>query len=208
MSESSSEEWEDCDDPEEAIEIFYDTLFGFAEVMVHLCTEEETIHPKKYAGKVKPSTKIIVVKGLLELFTKERLMQHYVNYVLTWKKKIDDRDDKFFLENDHIYPNAPESEIEFFRDLWRPNSTFHLSDVEKESVYEYFDIMLHYCEVWKNLSGYTAFWDLVPIVEKYDETKAYDYIMENYNIEEFDDFGYGPYDEFLAKYMPDSHNES
>jgi hypothetical protein len=123
--------------------------------------EEEKLHPQKYVKKLKPSAKIAVITALMRIWdnNKSRLAEHYVNYVLNWSKYIEDRNDDFFLKNDHIYPRAPKEDIEFFRDLFRPTSTFHLSNVEKESVYEYFDIMIHYCTVWKKMTNYKADWE-------------------------------------------------
>lgn len=160
--DNSEEEWEPVETPIEAAKILQDTIFEFAAVILKLCVEEEELHPSKYANKTKPSTKIRVVTILMRVWDNNpgRLAEHYVNYVLNWKKYIDERNDRFFLENDHIYPRAPKEDIEFFRDLWRPNSTFHLNKIEKESVYEYFDIMIHYCQAWKDMSNYKAVWEM------------------------------------------------
>jgi hypothetical protein len=157
--DDSSDEWEETKTPQEARDIFVKTVFEFSLVILKLCEQEEKEHPKKYENKLKPSIKIKIITKLLEIFDHDRLILHYVNYVLGWKKYIDDRNDRFFLENDHIYPGAPKADIEFFRDLWRPNSTFHLTTDEKEAVYIYFDTMLHYCEDWKTKTGFVADWE-------------------------------------------------
>ncbi len=158
---SDSDEWTEVKTPDEAAQILHETIFEFAEVVLNLCLEEEKLHPQKYATKIKPSTKIRVVAALLKIWdnNKERLAEHYVNYVLNWKSEIDDREDRFFLENNHIYPGAPAEDIEFFRDLFRKNSTFHVTDDEKESIYEYFDTMIHFCQCWKDMTGYIAKWE-------------------------------------------------
>jgi hypothetical protein len=155
----SEDDWETVETPAEAITILHTTVFEFTQVILKLCLEDEKKNPRKYANKTKPSVKINVITALLKIFSPERLMQHYVNYVLNWRKYIDNRDDKFFLENDHIYPGAPKEDIEFFRDLWRPKSSFHLNDLEKDSVYEYFDSMIHYCQTWKDMTGFVAKWE-------------------------------------------------
>lgn len=161
VDNSSEEEWEEVDTPGEAAEILHATIFEFASVIYQLCLEDERLHPKKYEGKLKPSAKIAVTTALMKIWdnNKERLSEHYVNYVLNWKQMIDERNDRFFLENDHIYPNAPAEDIAFFRQLWLPNSTFHLSPDEKSVVYDYFDTMIHYCQRWKDMKGYVATWE-------------------------------------------------
>lgn len=161
VDSSGEEEFEEVETPEEAAEIVHQTVFEFANIILKLCEEEERVHPNKYknTGKVLPSTKIKFITGLLKVFTKERLVTHYTNYVLNWRKYIDNRKVKIFLENDAIYPGAPKEDIEFFRDLWRPESKFHLGDTEKESVFEYFDTMVHYCQVWKDMTGFVAQWE-------------------------------------------------
>jgi hypothetical protein len=158
---SEEDEWAQVDTPGEAAEILHSTIFEFANVIYQLCTEDERLHPKKYEGKLKPSAKIAVVTTLMRIWdnNKGRLAEHYVNHVLNWKQMIKDRNDNFFLENDYIYPNAPKEDVEFFRTLWLPNSTFHLSTDEKEVVYEYFDTMIHYCQQWKDMTGYVAKWE-------------------------------------------------
>ena len=159
--DGSDDEWEPVESALGAAKILQETIFEFAAVIKNLCIQEEELHPKKYLDKTKPSTKIAVVTVLMRIWDNNpgRLAEHYVNYVLNWEQYIKDRNDRFFLENDHIYPRAPKEDIEFFRDLWRPNSTFHLSKDEKESVYEYFDTMIHYCKQWKKHSNYIAGWE-------------------------------------------------
>lgn len=161
MDSDGEIDYEPVTTKDEASDILHQTIFEFAQAVLNLCLQDEKSHPKKYEGKMKPSTKIRVVTVLLQCWDKNRnrLSEHYVNYVLGHKQKIDARDDNFFLHNDHIFPGAGKEDIEFFRDLWRPGSTFHLSKVEKESVYEYFDIMMHYCQRWKEITGYVAAWE-------------------------------------------------
>lgn len=204
MSEdSSSEEWIECETKEEALKEFYDAVFTFANIILKLCLEEERKNPKRYEDKKPPSDRIKMVKGLLELMPSDILCIHYVNYVLTWREKIEEHNDVFFLENDHIYPGAPKDFVEFFRDLWRPDSVFHLTEMEKDSVYEYFEAMINFCDQWKKMAGYTAAWELANIVREKGEDKAYKYIMSTYNVDEFEDFGFSEWDEFMAKWCSD-----
>lgn len=159
--DDSDDGWDVVETSAEAAEILHSTIFDFAAIILKICIKDEAKYPKKYEGKSKPSIKIKLMTSLMKCWdnNKERLAEHYVNYVLNWKKYIDERNEKFFLENDHIYPNAPKEDIEFFRDLWRPNSTYHLNKVEKNSVFEYFDIMIHYSAEWKRLKNYVAVWE-------------------------------------------------
>jgi len=160
MDSEDEESWEQVETDTEAAQIFRGTVFDLAGILLNLCLEEEKKHAWKYTnGKTKSSTKILVLKGLLELFASERLCEHYVEFIIIYKQRIDDRDDSFFLENDDIFPGAPPDDIKFFRDLWRPDSDFHLNPNEKESVFEYFDTMLHYCAEWKRLAKYVARWE-------------------------------------------------
>lgn len=161
-AESSYESEVVAESAEEAAEILFETMIEFADVVLNLVKEDEKNYSSKYRKMVvKPSTKIVVITGLLKLFNskKERLCIHYTDYVLNWKDQIVKRNDKFFLENDHIFPGAPKEDIEFFRDIWRPNSTFALTPNEKEVVFEYFDTMIDFCEQWKEFTGYTAKWE-------------------------------------------------
>lgn len=167
--ESSSEEeieWIPVKDPSEAASVLHGTIFEFAGVMYKLYLSDEANHPNKYKGKLLPSAKVFVVTSLMKCWdnNKQRLAEHYVNHVLNWKDHIDERNADFFLENNHIYVGpdgrVPKPEdIEFFKDLWRPNSTFALKPEEKEQVFVYFDTMLHYAAEWKKMTKYVAIWE-------------------------------------------------
>lgn len=159
--EESSSEWDSVETAKEAEVIVYKTVFEFANVILHLCEEEERVHPEKYKDNniIRPSTKIKFITGLLKLLNSDRICIHYTNYVLNWAKYIEKRDVKVFLENDEIFPGAPKEDIEFFRNLWRPTSAFHLNRDQKEHVFEYFDTMIHYCREWKRISGFKAKWE-------------------------------------------------
>jgi hypothetical protein len=168
--ESSDEEgeieWTPVKTPAEAAEILHGTIFEFASVTYNLYLKDEANHPGKYEGKLKPSAKVFVVTALMRCWdnNKERLAEHYVNHVLNWKKYIDGRNADFFLNNNQIYVGfdgrtPKEEDIEFFKDLWRPNSTFALKADEKEQVFVYFDTMLHYAAEWKRLTNYVAIWE-------------------------------------------------
>lgn len=166
-SEDSEElEWTPAETPVKAAEILHSTIFEFANVIHKLCKEDEALHPEKYVGKLLPSAKILVVTALMKCWdnNKERLAEHYVNHVLNWKSYIVKRDTNFFLENKDIYVGFDgrrprDEDIEFFKDLWRPGSTFALKSAEKETVFGYFDTMLHYCEEWKKMRKYVAIWE-------------------------------------------------
>ena len=161
QEEDYDDGYEHVDSSVEAADYLHETIFDFAAVILKLCLTDEKKHPKKYEGSPLPSVKIRLITTMMKCWdnNKERLAEHYVNYVLNWRNYIDDRNEDFFLKNDHIYPNAPKADIEFFRDLWRPHSTYHLNKREKESVFEYFDIMIHYCAEWKRLKPYVAEWE-------------------------------------------------
>jgi len=160
--DDSSEEWPAVKTPQEAIDRVATTVFEFGRVILKLCEEEERINSARYKdpNTIRPSNKIKFIIGLLELFPKEKLVIHYINYVLNWAAYIEKRNVRIFMENDAIFVGAPKEYIEFFRDLWRPTSRFHLGKVEKESVFDYFDTMIHYCQVWKDMTGYVAKWEL------------------------------------------------
>lgn len=166
--ESSDDEieWPLAETPAEAANILHSTIFEFAAVMYKLYKSDEALHPAKYKNKLLPSAKVFVVTSLMKCWdnNKERLAEHYVNHVLNWKEQIDNRDANFFLENNHIYVGfdgrTPRPEdIEFFKDLWRPKSTFKLQDDEKEQVFVYFDTMIHYSGEWKRMKNYKALWE-------------------------------------------------
>lgn len=161
-------EWPEVKSPSEAAQALHISTFEFADVLYNLYVKDEKLHAPKYVGQlVKPSLKIAVMRTLMHCWdnNKERLAEHYVNHVLNWKKEIKARDVRFFLENNDIYMGPagqkPKPEdIAFFKDIWRPESTFALSDQNKESLFIYFDTLIHFAEEWKRMTKYVARWEL------------------------------------------------
>lgn len=172
-SSSDEVEWTEVKTPAEASEILHATIFEFASVLYKLYKTDETTFPNKYKGQLLPSAKIFVITGLMKAWdnNKERLAEHYVNHVCNCEAQIKDRDVNFFLDNNELYsgPNGrkPKPEdIEFFKDLWRPKSTFGLKPDEREACFVYFDIMIHFAREWQKMRKYVAPWEVAEKVKK------------------------------------------
>ena len=96
--------------------------------------------------------KICLIEGLLlNSFTKARLIEHYINYVLPTKPLLKKRNTSFFLKNNNIYPNATEQDINFFKSLWTKKL---LSKKEDGIIWDYFDSLIEIAEDWKEETGY------------------------------------------------------
>lgn len=201
MDSESSEEYDPVETSDEAAEILKEIILDFANALLSICQQEESDHPEDYenSNEPTPTTRIIYVTSLLRAMETHDLPRHYTNYVLNWKPMIEAKNESFFLDNDNLYPNAPQSYIDFFKSMWLEDSIFHLSEDEKGDCFEQFDAMLHYCEEWKRLSGYTARWELFEIVKEEGEDQGYKTIMNTYNVDSFEDFGFGCYDQFCSQ---------
>lgn len=118
-------------------------------VMSITASLEETA-PKDWNGS---TGKIKLVKGLLStLFTPQELMKYYIVYVFPLRRQLKKRDERFFLENNHIYPKASEEDIKFFKDLWRVEGA--VTSKEKKTMWKYFDAMLDICHDWQKTTAW------------------------------------------------------
>lgn len=119
------------------------------EYFKELESKGETLPESLWAGS---SFKIDLTKGLLlNMFKPERLMKYYWVYLVSMKKFVDKRKEKFFMEA-KIFPGAKEEYIVFFKNLWAIDGT--MTDVEKAKCWEFLDTFIAIVEDWQELTGW------------------------------------------------------
>lgn len=115
--------------------------------------------------------KINLIKGLLSnMFKSDELIKYYIVYVLPMKPWLVARQEKFFLNNDHIYPNAPKEDIIFFKNLWAIDGTMTLQ--EKDTIWEFWDTLIEIAEDWQESTGWDPEKDSNFSYKKIDYKKA------------------------------------
>jgi len=115
--------------------------------------------------------KINLIGGLLNtMFKPSKLLKYYIVYVLPMKPWLTTRDEKFFLDNDHIYPNAPKEDIVFFKNLWAVEGT--MTPDEKNTIWEFWDTLIEIAEDWQSAIGWNPDEDSDFSYDKIDYTKG------------------------------------
>lgn len=88
---------------------------------------------------------------LVEFFFKrlhpENIMQHVVKYILPWKKKIEKRNEDFFLNNKNIFKGLPEDRIDHYGEIIAESD--RVDDDDKIVIWEYFDTIIEIAESYK-----------------------------------------------------------
>ena len=88
---------------------------------------------------------------LVEFFFKrmhrESVMHHIINSVLPWKKKINKRDEEFFLKNVDLFKGLPEDRISHYGKVIAQGN--RVSDDDRVTIWAYFDTMVAIAEGYK-----------------------------------------------------------
>ena len=69
----------------------------------------------------------------------EKLMKGFIKWVYPWKKYIQDHNEAYFEENDHIFGPLPAERVEHFK-VKLKDGTFDEDD--KETIWKYFDVFI------------------------------------------------------------------
>jgi len=89
---------------------------------------------------------LISVETVINNATGQTIMDHYINRVLPWKDKIENRDEKFFLENKFIFVGLSPAKVEFYSQyLSNPDN---VEDDDKELIFQHFDTMTEIAELY------------------------------------------------------------
>lgn len=73
----------------------------------------------------------------------ETLMHGFIKWVYPWKKYIQDRDERYFDENDHIFGPLPTNKVEHFKRKMK-DGTFDADD--KTIIWDYFQVFISLIE--------------------------------------------------------------
>lgn len=77
----------------------------------------------------------------------ERVMQHLVDKLLPHKKKIENRDQKFFLKNKVLFAGLPDDRVDYYTKIIAKGNS--ISEDERETIWAYFDSLLALAEDYK-----------------------------------------------------------
>lgn len=150
--------------PEELEKAFNTTLLEFGKFVSAITNEleedeEEDIREAEAKAGKPPKRlwedatfKIKFIMNLLTtIFTSKRLIKYYILYVNPLKPWLTEKDERFFIENEYLYPGAPKEDIKFFKLLWTQDV---MSKTEKETIWNYFDVLIEITEDWEDITGW------------------------------------------------------
>jgi hypothetical protein len=78
----------------------------------------------------------------------QSLMDGFIYWVLPWKDYIQKRDERFFIENNHVFGPLPESKVAYFKQKFL-DGTFDAAD--KEIIWQYFHVYVSLMEQYNKL---------------------------------------------------------
>ena len=53
----------------------------------------------------------------IKMMPADSILQNVITYTLPWKQKIKDRDDKFFLDNKHLFEGLSDEKIQYYGNI-------------------------------------------------------------------------------------------
>ena len=123
------------------MEDFLQTIREFCDMIIPIVNDLES---KNRLKKGTTATMKLIKESLFAVFTPEQLLEHYKTKILVHKEAINSKNEKFFLENNDIYPGAEAKDINLFKTLWTGKNM--MTETEKESTWEYFQVLIEIVE--------------------------------------------------------------
>ena len=142
---------DDFSSKEEALKVFIETAKQYFTEVKKVCRRHEAL-TKNQSGFRNSDWVEVASNVLFVLKTPQQLASDYVKHILPHKEEIYLRNEKFFLENDHIYPGVDSSKVQFLKDLWINRDGCGFRKNEKEISFEFFDVMVDAVDAWNRLS--------------------------------------------------------
>lgn len=78
----------------------------------------------------------------------EALIRGFVKYVLPWKEKITNRDEKYFEENEYIFGDIEPGKVKHFKYLIKSNA---FTTDDKKILWDYFAVFISLAEKYKKI---------------------------------------------------------
>jgi len=78
----------------------------------------------------------------------ETLMKGFITWVYPWKNYIEEHNERYFEENDHIFGPLPSDKVEYFK-IKMKDGTFDSDD--KEVIWAYFEVFISLIEKYNKL---------------------------------------------------------
>ena len=135
-----------------------EVLGYFTEVLVDLLNELYMavldIEGKGYkveGNYIKGSTKIMLVKKLLNSTPVSFIFSHFEKNLLPVEDKIRNKDERFFIETPNLLP-VPEDHILFIKDLWQNKSGYGFTIQQKETIAEFILCLLDTIQAYKKMN--------------------------------------------------------
>jgi len=133
---------------EEALEYFTELLVDLLNELYMAVVDLESKGYKVEGNYIKGSTKIMIVKKLMNATPIQYIFDHFEKNLIPVEEKIRNKDERFFIETPNLFP-VPEDHIFFIKDLWQNKSGYGFTIQQKETIAEFILCILDTIQAYK-----------------------------------------------------------
>jgi hypothetical protein len=90
---------------------------------------------------------LVLVEFYFKNINPERVMTHLINKVLPYRKQIESRNVKFFLENESLFAGLPEDKIKYYSGIIASGK--RIRDDYRITIWEYFDTLIAFADLYQ-----------------------------------------------------------
>lgn len=99
-------------------------------------------------GMEKSKSLRTIVKPAMEMFPSSVIMNRVIHKVLPWEEQIMKKDENFFLNNESLFSEFPQSEVAFYSEL----ATSDLITAEdKDEVFDFFICFINLAKAYQDV---------------------------------------------------------
>lgn len=92
---------------------------------------------------------ILLARIFFEFQDDEKIMKGFQKFVLPQRKYIEEKDERYFTENDYIFGDLPKDKVKHFKYLYEKENV--LSTEDKNVIWQYFQLFLNICDNYKKM---------------------------------------------------------
>jgi len=81
----------------------------------------------------------------------ENAMKIFASRIIPYGGMVKAKDERFFIECTDLFSGIRKDRVSYFKDLWTSGS---LTDQDKESLWKWFRVFLHYALQYSNMTGF------------------------------------------------------
>lgn len=83
----------------------------------------------------------------IKMIGDEDILTNAITYTLPWKNKVKERDDKFFLDNKHLFEGLPDDKVKYYGQI----ICNEIDQEDKDVIWQYIDTIVSIAEKHKKM---------------------------------------------------------